>query len=434
MQIKHNPVPFVTLLKRLAGYLSGDSLNYLLGFAIYAWLVRSLSNEQYGYLSVATSIYQPLLVVVALGLDLIGPRVLAEHPGNLAYVVGRVQALRVKFAILICLPVLVVIAFGYLHTGQPQVAVVLTAGFCMVLARAFDVGYVAIALAKPKPLVYSRALGLLAYLVVLLALRGIIARYIWAIPVLNAAGVMAGRLLLMRWVRLQAFGPVLGPSQPCRLISWPLFLSGARTGIGQLILFSSQTLDVVLLNRYVDPGAVGQYAMVSRLYIFGTAVLACVLNAFIPELIASVSHRRFWHRQYKFLTTSAGVGLLGALAFYFFAARLAEFLGGRPLHLLHLITPVYALVFLAMSIANPFISLLPSLQLETEYLMGVLLGGLAVFGSDLLLIPRFGVAGAAWGQLLGTVVLAAYSVYLVREHVMRKDAFPLTDAQAVAGA
>jgi O-antigen/teichoic acid export membrane protein len=432
MQIDQNPVSFVTLLKRLVGYLSGDSLNYLLGFVIYAWLIRCLTNEQYGYLSVATSIYQPLLVVVALGLDLIGPRVLAQHPGDLAYVVARVQSLRVRFALFVCLPVMLVIARGYLH--QPQVAVVLLAGFCMVLARAFDISYVAIALAKPKPLVYSRAFGLLVYLVVLLALRNVIAQHVWAIPVLNAAGVMAGRLLLMRWMRLQALGPVARSSESSRLVTWRLFLSGARTGIGQLVLFSCQTLDVVLLNRYVDAGAVGQYAMVSRLYIFGTAVLTCVLNAFLPELIASMSHRSFWHRQYRFTITSAGVGVLGALAFYFVGAPIAELLGGRPLHLLHLITPVYALVFLSASVANPFVSLLPSLQLETEYLAGVVLGGLTIFGSDLLLIPRFGVSGAAWGQLVGAVALGTYSVYLVRGRVLQKDAFPLVSAQAVASA
>lgn len=432
MQVNENPVSFVTLLKRLAGYLSGDSLNYLLGFVIYAWLIRCLTNEQYGYLSVATSIYQPLLVVVALGLDLIGPRVLAQHPGDLAYVVARVQSLRVRFALFICLPVMLVVARGYLH--QPQVAVVLLAGFCMVLARAFDISYVAIALAKPKPLVYSRAFGLLVYLVVLLTMRNVIARNVWAIPVLNAAGVMAGRLLLMRWMRLQTFVPVARPSESSRLVTWRLFLSGARTGIGQLVLFSCQTLDVVLLNRYVDAGAVGQYAMASRLFIFGMAVLTCVLNAFLPELIASMSQRSFWHRQYKFVVTSAGAGVLGALAFYFVGAPIAELLGGRPLHLLHLITPIYALVFLATSVANPFVSLLPSLQLETEYLAGVILGGLSIFGSDLMLIPRFGVSGAAWGQLVGVVALGTYSAYLVRERVLQKDAFPLANAQAVASA
>ena len=53
------------LLRRFLGYLTADSLNYLLGFAIYGWLVRLLSDRQYGHLSVATSVYQVLMMVAA---------------------------------------------------------------------------------------------------------------------------------------------------------------------------------------------------------------------------------------------------------------------------------------------------------------------------------------------------------------------------------
>jgi hypothetical protein len=73
------------------------------------------------------------------------------------------------------------------------------------------------------------------------------------------------------------------------------------------------------------------------------------------------------------------------------------------------------------------------LQLETEFLIGVVLGGLTILGSDLLLIPRLGVAGAAWGQLLGIIAIGAYSAYLVRDRALQRDAFPLAHAQAVAG-
>lgn len=55
---------------RFFGYLSADGLNYALGFLIYGWLVRVLTNQQYGQLSVATSLYQALMMVAALGLDL----------------------------------------------------------------------------------------------------------------------------------------------------------------------------------------------------------------------------------------------------------------------------------------------------------------------------------------------------------------------------
>jgi O-antigen/teichoic acid export membrane protein len=412
---------FVALFKRFTSYLSGDSLNYLLGFAIYGWLVRVLTNQQYGHLSVATGIYQAFVMVVALGLDLIGPRLLAERSENLEYVVSRVQSLRVKFALLFCLPILSFIAIGYWHAGQAEVSVVLIASFSMVLARAFDVGYVAVALGRPKPLVYSRAIGLLIYLVTLIALRHAIVAHIWAIPIFNAVGVLVGRIQLMRTMHLRMFGLTASHGVQPVSLDWHVLMSGVKTSTGQLILFSFQTLDIILLNRYVDVGTVGQYAMVSRLYLFGTAVLTSLLNAFIPDLIACSRQDSFRSGLCKFVLSSSAIGIFGGFCFWLLGPGVTESLSGRPLHAVRLISPIYAMVFFIMSLANPFVSFLPSLQREKEYLAAVVAGAAVTLGADLVLIPRFGVIGAAWGQLSGTLMLGLYGAAVLRQHVMTLD-------------
>ena len=203
--------------------------------------------------------------------------------------------------------------------------------------------------------------------------------------------------------------------------------------MGQLILFATQSLDVVLLNRYVDAGAVGQYAMVSRLYIFAMAVLTCVLNAFIPELVASIRHTTFWQRYRKFVFTSVGVGAIGGAAFYLLGPGITQTLGGRQLPVLHLVTPAFGLVFLTMSFVYPFISFLPSLRLETEYVTGVIVAALTIFGFDMLVVPRVGVIGAAWGQLAGTVLLGFYSVYVLRRNIADKNVATLVEQEAIVG-
>jgi O-antigen/teichoic acid export membrane protein len=402
------------MCQRFAGYLTGDSANYLLGFAIYGWLVRSLTDKQYGHLSIGTGIYQFFVMAVALGLDLIGPRILSDHPKNFNFVIERVQALRLKFAFYLCLPALLLMSIGYWHAQQVDVSLVLLASFCMVVARAFDVGYVAVALARPKPLVYSRALGLLLYLLTIVVLRRTISAHIWLIPLLNALGVMVGRIQLMRAMHLNIFGGGAGHDQLNPPIDWRVLTAGIKTSAGQLVLFSVQTLDVVLLNRYVDVSSVGQYAMVSRLYLLGTAVLTCVLNAFIPELITGRDLATFKLTYRKFAFASLGVGAVGAIAFWLSGPAITEILGGRTLEVVRKISPVYALVFLAMSMANVFVSFLPSLQLEKEYLLSILAGGAVALSADLVLMHRFGVIGAAWGQLAGTVTMGLCSGALLR--------------------
>jgi O-antigen/teichoic acid export membrane protein len=421
------------MCKRFAGYLTGDSANYLLGFAIYGWLVRSLTDKQYGHLSVGTSIYQAFVMAAALGLDLIGPRLLAEHARNLGYVVERVQAIRLKFAFYFCLPALLLISVIYRQAHQVDVSLVLVASFCMVVARAFDVGYVAIALAKPRPLVYSRALGLSLYLLTIIVLRHTIATLIWLIPVLNALGVMVGRLQLMRSMHLSIFGRDNGDAESYPPIDWHVLTAGVKTSAGQLVLFSFQTLDVVLLNRYVDASSVGQYAMVSRLYLFGTAVLTCVLNAFIPELISSRGSARFHPTFRKFIFASAVVGLGGAIVLWLSAPAVTEILGGRTLEVVRRVSPVFALVFFTMSMANVFVSFLPSLELEKEYLVSIAVGAAVVLAADLLLIPRFAVAGAAWGQLAGTVAMAAWSAAAIFQGTRRTTSPLLARANTIGG-
>jgi O-antigen/teichoic acid export membrane protein len=144
---------------RFFGYLSADGLTYLLGFAIYGWLIRILADGQYGRLSVATSIYQVFMMVGALGLDLIGPRLIAEAGGDPIRIVQRGQWIRLSVSLGVCGPATAVLALIYWHRGQADVASVIIAGFAMVLARAVDVSYLAVALGMPGALARTRMLA-----------------------------------------------------------------------------------------------------------------------------------------------------------------------------------------------------------------------------------------------------------------------------------
>lgn len=395
------------LLTRFLGYLTADSLNYLLGFAIYGWLIRLLSNTEYGHLSVATSVYQVLMMLAALGLDLVGPRLIQDAGGDSSELARLGQRARMKVVFAVCLPITLLVAFVYWHRGQGDVAGIILAGFSMVVARALDVSYLAVALGTPGALAKTRALGLGLYLVVLFAASPVVARFVWIVPILNAVGVTIGRVQLMRLLRSHAGERIRQTRQT--VTERTIALRGAKAGLGQLLLFALQSLDVVLLSRFAPAEAVGQYSMVSRLYLFATAVLAALLNAYVPELVAVATRRMSLSRLFRrFLLVSTALGVAGALLFWLLAPRLCELLGHRHLPVVLRVAPVYALIFLVIAIGNPFLSFLPSLHRSTSYTVGIAGALLLLLGLDLQLMPRYGAIGAAWGQLAATVFLALF--------------------------
>jgi O-antigen/teichoic acid export membrane protein len=405
---------------RFFGYLSADGLTYLLGFAIYGWLIRILKDGQYGQLSVATSIYQVLMVMGALGLDLIGPRLIAEAGGDPIRIVQRGQWIRLSVSLGVCGPITAFLAIIYWHRGQSDVATVIIAGFAMVLARTVDVSYLAVALGRPGALARTRTLGLGLYLGMLLACRSLVIHLVWIIPLLNALAMCVGRVQLLRILRRRSEWEA--KAQNMQITSSDILWEGAKASSGMLLLLAYQTLDVVFLARYVSAEAVGQYAMVSRLYLFGTAVLTCLLNTFLPELVAVANDRELLPKRFKrFALASACLGGIGALIFWSIGPAACETLGHRHLVIVRQVTPLFALLFLAMAVCNPFLSLLPSLHRGGAYVGGIAGGAAMLIGVDIFLVPRFGASGAALGQIIATSALAVFGSAAFLSHLRGLD-------------
>ena len=402
------------LAARFFGYLSADGLNYALSFIIYALLVRVLTNRQYGELSIATTLYQALMMVSALGLDLTGPKLIAEFGGNPIDFARQAQRLRIKIALLFCAPLQFAFAWMAWHEGRGLLAGIIVASFAMVFARALDLTYVAVAAGLPGPVAKTRAVGLTVYLVILALCIPIIRNHLWLVPVFNALGVTLGRLQLGRILRLR-----YPDGHPQRSFAgWNIIKVGLRASGGHLLLLIMQTGDVILLARYVSTDVVGQYAMVSRLYLLGTAALAALLNTFLPEIVRVAHSASSLRHQFRaYVVANLVLAAAGWAFFHFVAARLCETLAHRTLPIVYSITPTFALVFLLLALANPFLSMLPSLHRSTEYVIGVAAALVLLLALDLVLMPRYGAIGAARGQAIAMAFLALYSCVICLMHI-----------------
>lgn len=409
---------------RFLGYLSADGLNYALGFVIYGWLVRILTNQQYGQLSIATNVYQALMMVAALGLDLTGSKLIAEFGGDPIQFARKAQKVRLAITILVCGPLQAGAALIAWYRGQALLAVIILASFSMVLARALDLTYLAVALRVPAPLAKTRALGLSTYLVLLVLCTPWIRQHLWLIPVLNATGVTLGRIHLGRLLRKRA--PATHGGREIRV--WEIVVQGAKASSGQLLLLIMLTGDVILLAKYVSADALGQYAIISRLYFLGTVVLTAMLNTFMPEIVNVSHHAAKLRRQFRpYLQANLMLGVAGWAGLHFLGARLCELITHRSLPALREIAPIFAWVFLLLAIANPFLSMLPALHRGTAYVAGIASAVALLLSLDLVLMPRYGVIGAACGQVLATGYLMIFSGLTYVRHLRSLRPNPVID-------
>ena len=320
----HSQATIPVLARRFLGYLSADGLTYLLGFIIYGWLVRVLSNQQYGKLSIATTVYQTLMMVAALGLDLTGAALIKESGSDCIAFARRAQNLRLIVALLVCAPLQAGAALVAWKQKDILLATLILASFSMVLARALDLTYLAVALRVPAPLAKTRALGLAIYLALLLLCTPIVRQHLWLVPILNAIGVTIGRIELGRLLRRHAI-----PSGNLRSIRFShLLAEGVKAGGGQLLLLILQTGDIILLARYVNADVLGQYAIVSRLYVLGLAVLGAMFNTFLPEIVHAADQIERLNAVFlKSAGANLALGVMGGASFYWLSAPLSEFLG-----------------------------------------------------------------------------------------------------------
>jgi hypothetical protein len=115
-----------------------------------------------------------------------------------------------------------------------------------------------------------------------------------------------------------------------------------------------------------------------------------MFNTFLPEIVHVADRVEVLKVVFlKSIAANLALGVVGGASFYWLSAPLSEFLGHRSLTSVHAISPVFALVFLLMAIANPFLSILPSLRRAIA---------------------------AAWGQTVATAYLGFFSMIVFFRH------------------
>ena len=359
----------------------------LSGLVTTAWTARALGPDGFGILGFGTSMLAYAALFVNLGLSTYAVREIAREPKRAAELVGALYALFV------------------LTLDRPGlVKAVLLVQAVQLLGNALVLDFVYQATERMGVIAVREigtALGIMAAMLTLV--RG-------PEDVAVAAAITGGSFLVNALLMLARYGRDFGRPRPrVDLAVWGTILKASApmaVSVFAWALFSH--LDLAMLGFMAPQTEVGWYAAAVKLLVLSVTAGNIIMNAFMPQLAAAygdIEGMRARMRDYA--TTMLCVGALIAAGGMTLAPAILGFIYG-PAYLpaadaLRLLMASVAIVHVNMALGNPLLVW----HRQTGYMTAILVGGATNAALNLLLIPRWGIEGAAAATVVAELTVMA---------------------------
>lgn len=391
---------------------SGDALARVIAFLASVYVARTLGPDWLGAIAFASAVLLYFQNISECGVDLLGVRHVAEDVQRIRSVAPALLGARVVVASTLALVVLG-LGFGAGGVGLlPHVdATVLALYGLTLLPIGPNTKWVHLGLQDTRPVAVARTLGESTYLgLVVLAVHQ--TADITRVPLFQLCGDALAAAILFLWLRAKGYRIGIEfdwqKVKPIFARSWPLV---ANVLLG-LTIYNS---DLIFLRCFRDREAVGRYSAAYQLISFLINVAAAYSLSLLPALTRVAADRV---RRNALYHDSAAL---------MFALALPIAIGGS------LIAPqIVELVYGGeFATSGPVLAVLlwtlPFTVSKEVDLIALVVGGrertvmrmtaLAVAVNlclNLLLIPRYGMTGAAWSTLITEAARAVFAAVCAR--------------------
>ncbi len=399
------------------GWLFFDKgLRMGVGLIVTAWIARLLGPEQYGVWNYAIAFAALFGTLATLGLDGIVVREVVTSPESKYEILGSAFLLKLGGGVIaFCASSALMLA---LKPGSVLLhyLLVLTAGaFLFQPFEVIDLYFQSRVLSKHSILAKDTAfvvvtllrIGLIISSASLLAFAGAALLEV----VLGAAFLIVAYAIhgesIRRWMARTSVAMKLVRD------SWPLVFSG-------LVVMIYMRIDQIMIGEMIGEREVGLYSAAVRLSELWYFVPMAIAGSMFPRIVElrmsdMKQYTRRMQQMYDFLTWSS---VAGALVLSFFASPIIHMLYGKQYEEAAGILSVHVWtgVFVSLGVASGKHLLAENLTAIAFYrsASGAIVNVLANF----LLIPRYGVIGAAVSTLFSQM-LAAYGFDIVNVSTRR---------------
>jgi O-antigen/teichoic acid export membrane protein len=415
-RIAHQP----GLLKILdnIGWLFFDKILRMgVGLLVGVWVARYLGPEQFGLLSFALAFVGLFGAVATLGLQGIVVRDIVRDQSSANETLGTAFVLQLLGGLTAYL--LVLAAIYYFRPDDTLAkAIVAILGFTLVLKAGETIKYWFESQVQSKFVVWvenSVFLLIAGVKVVMILAQAPLIAFVWA-SLAEATLVAATLLTVYSWTRgkLRSWKPSLGRAKTLLRDSWPLILSGMAVMIYMRI-------DQIMLGQMIGDEAVGIYSAAVRIsevwYFIPMAITASVFPSIIDA--KKRSEELYYQRLQKLFDLMVWTSVAIALPMTFLSSSLVVMLFGPAYAQAGTVLAIHiwAAVFVFLGVASSRWFLTENRQILS--LQRTLLGAGVNVGLNSLMIPRFGIVGAACATVI------SYSVAVFFSDVLHKETLPL---------
>jgi len=401
--------------------------NLGVAFFVGVYVARFLGPERYGMLSFAQSITGFLTVFTSLGIKGIITRNLVRNAENKNMLLGTAFSIRI-LASLIGILTIYTLSPIIAEDETTQLLLIILAGTSFF--ESFDVikSYFQSKVLARK-IVPISIIQTLCGAIVKLILIQINAPLEWfaAVYVMEFIISAIGLVIVYRIQQESIFRWFVKLAYAKRLIkdSWPLLFSG-------FVVVVYMKIDQVMIKYLMNDAAVGVYAIAVKLTSIWYFVGGIICNSLMPAVIQSKEKNEevYNQRVQQLYELMIGLGLMIAIPMTLLSYPVVSFLYGSEFIKASgvIVIHVWSLIFVFLGSASSNWLLAENLQ---KYKMSrTLLGAIVNITLNFLLIPQFGIEGAAIATLVSQAS-ASYIGYLIAKDtrkvfVMQSKAFVFT--------
>jgi O-antigen/teichoic acid export membrane protein len=419
---KHLATPF----RNIARLSAGDAVAKTLTFLAFVYLARVLGVERFGILEFAGSLLVYFLLLGDGGLELWGTREVAKTP-DLSALVARILPLRVLLA---TASFGLLIALLPLLPGYPELRQVLGIFGLTLFAQAISLKWVFMGQEKMSRVAWGLVLGQIVFLILIVGLLHSSTALVFVALIRLASDICLalyfGGVYLKRhgWpahATLRGAGTILGPA----------LTIGAAQAMGLL----NYNFDSVLLGFLADARTVGLYNAAYKPVMIALALPLTYFAGLFPALSRTHAEGEAAFRPLveRSLRLSALMVAPLAVGGTLLAKPIIELLFGVNFADSAQVLPVLIWSAVLVILRGSYRQSLTATGHQAIDLRSAIVSSTANVGLNLLLIPRYGMMGAATATVIGDALWFLLSFLAFESRVMRLNPLPYLARPVLAG-